>query len=156
MLASPPARRCQSARWPLIGDAGAGEVRDRERLVAAGLPGVEGEVEGGELEAAGIELEAEQVVAQDGVAGLRCGEALLLHPHPAEHVGGGDEEVARAAAGVHDRDLGDALGPALEGAGGRGAVVAEAQVLPLARSGLSGWRPAHQAPSEFSSRKRTM
>ena len=24
------------------------------------------------------------------------------------------------------------------------------------RSGLSGWRPAHQAPSEFSSRKRTM
>ena len=48
----------------LDGDAGAGEVRDRQRLVAAGLPGVEGEVEGGELDAAGVELEAEQVVAR--------------------------------------------------------------------------------------------
>ena len=65
----------------LDGDAGAGEVRDRERLVAAGLPGIEREVEGGELEAAGIELEAEEVVAQDGGRGLGRGEALLLLAH---------------------------------------------------------------------------
>ena len=112
----------------------AGEVRDRQRLVAAGLPGIEREVEGRELETAGVELEPEEVVGDDRGRRLGRGEALLLDAHLAEHVGGGDEEVARATAGIHDRDLGDAAGPALEGARGRGAVVAEAQVLPLPRA----------------------
>ena len=67
---SPPASRCQSARWPLMAMPRAGEVRERERLVAAGLPGVEREVEGGELEAARVELEAEEVVGDDRVGGL--------------------------------------------------------------------------------------
>ena len=52
-------------------DARAGDVRDRQRLVAAGLPGVEGERERADLGAARVELEAEQVVAEDGVRGLR-------------------------------------------------------------------------------------
>ena len=53
-------------------DARAGDVRDRELLVAAGLPGVEGEGEGAELGAARVELEAEQVVAEDGRGGGLC------------------------------------------------------------------------------------
>src|SRR5262245_29688802 len=100
------------------GDAGAGDVGQGKRTVATGFPGGEGEGEGGYLDAARIYLEAEEVVAEDGVGGVVLGETLFLHAHTTEHFESGDKEVARAAAGVHDGDLGGAVGPAGERAGG--------------------------------------
>ena len=69
MFVSSPARRLPVVELALDRDPGAGDVRDRELLVAAGLPGVEGEGERAELGAARVELEAEQVVAEDGRGG---------------------------------------------------------------------------------------
>ena len=61
-------------------------------------------------------------------ASIGC-EPFLFGAHLPQHRERLDEEVTRAAARVHDRDLGDAVGPTVEGAGGGPAVVVEAEVL---------------------------
>src|SRR5690606_37440255 len=86
------------------------------------------EVEGGELGAARVEFEAVEVVAEDGVAGFGFGEVLFGHAESLEEGEGGGEEVAAAAAGVHDGDVFGGGGPAVKGAGGGSAVVEGTEV----------------------------
>ncbi len=75
--------------------------------------------------------------------------------HLAEHLEGGDQEVPRAAAGVHHGDLGDAARASPRSVPAAGVPSSsKRRYSHSVRSGLSGWRAAHQAPSEFSSRKR--
>ena len=112
---------------------------------AAGLPGGKRQGECGDLRAARVESPA-----RTGCRGSpRRRPAAALSPPPPSASAAAcrtrPRGSARAAAGVHDGDLADAVGPAREGAGGRGAVVAIAEIRQLARSsGLSGAGAAHQ------------
>ncbi len=114
---------------PLHRDAGAGDVGRRQRPVAAALPRRQGQVEGGDLRAARVDLQHVDVVANDGVARLAGAQPFRLHPHPHEHLERRHDEVARPAAGVDHRHLGHGLRPAVKGARRRGPVLLEAQIV---------------------------
>ncbi len=82
-------------------------------LVADELAGAEVEGEGGELYGAGVDVDAVQVLGQDAVGDLGGGQrGLLLAVHGRVHVERLALEVATAAAGVHECELGQRLGAA--------------------------------------------
>ena len=79
---SSPWRAPSTPRPALDRDPRAGDVRDREaRASRPGLPGGERDREHRDLDAAGVELEPEEVVGEDGVLGSLDGRALLLDAH---------------------------------------------------------------------------
>jgi hypothetical protein len=110
---------------PLLQAAGqrharAGDVGQGQRAVAGGLPGGEGQGEGGDLGAARVQLQAKQIVAQHRLGGRGRAQPLFFHAHAPQQLEGGHQEVARAAAGIDHGHLGGALRPAGERAGGGG------------------------------------
>jgi hypothetical protein len=106
-------------------------LRRRDRAITAALPRLEGQSEPGDLYAALVQFQPEEVVAEDGVASLCRVESFLFHPHLAQEVEGADQEVSGATARVHHRDRGRVLWPAKEGARRWTAVFGEAEVVHL-------------------------
>ena len=90
-------------------------------------PGGEGDVEGGELRAAGVDLQAVEDFAEDDAHGGFVVEFFFLAQHGHEEVQQRDEEMARTRARVEDPQCAHRLRPAGKRARGRGAVVAAAQ-----------------------------
>jgi hypothetical protein len=106
-------------------DADAGDVEARQGTVADGVallvrvtPGGQGQREGGDLDATGIEFEAVQVVGEHAVDGIAHRELFGGAAHRHQVVEGRDEEVAGTGAGVEQLELGQRVGPGREGSGG--------------------------------------
>ena len=81
------------------------------------LPRGKGQGEGGKLHAALIDLQSMDVLPQHRVHRLSGCETLELHAHGHQHQEGGNQEVARAAAGVEGFQFGKPLRPAVKGSG---------------------------------------
>ena len=80
------------------------------------LPSSQSECEGGNLRAARIEFQAEKVIPQDSFTCFFCCQAVVMHPERYEEIEGRHQEMPAAAAGVKHLELGQHLGPAVEGA----------------------------------------
>ena len=101
----------------------AGDVQGRQGAISQRLPvgsGVgprsQGQGERGDLGAAGIDLEAEQVFPEHGIAGVSSRQFFIVHPQWHEQPERGHQEMAGAAAGIEHRELFERPGPAVEGA----------------------------------------
>ena len=100
-------------------------------------PRGERQCEHGDFHTARVQLQAMQVVAQHCIHRLTGGEVFRGHPHRHQHQEGRHEEVARAAAGVKQLELVQAVGPAFKLASGWRAILQRAQVGQWHRTALA-------------------
>lgn len=63
-------------------------------------PRRQGQGERGDLRAAGIKFEAEQVFSEHGIAGVPSRQSFIAHPQWHEQPERGHQEMAGAAAGI--------------------------------------------------------
>ena len=114
--------RVHSSRGGVGRQSGTGEIQVREPSITARTrpgPGGQRRIERGDLRAARIDLQTEQVVPQHGVDRVTRCEVVLLHAQTNQQVEALDQEVTTAAARIEDAQVGRHARPALEAAGGR-------------------------------------
>ena len=114
--------RVHSSQRGVGRQSGTREIQVRQAPIAARIgpgPGSQRQVEGSDLRAARIDLQAEQVVPPHGVDRVARCEPFLVNPQADQQIEALDQEVAAAAAGIEHAEVGRRAGPSLEAPGRR-------------------------------------